>query len=449
MKNNSRNNNKPESISIIGLGKLGLSYLAAFASRGFKVIGVDVNPSVIELVSKGKAPIYEPGLEDMLQKYKKNIQVTSDYSLAIEKTDVSFILVATPSDSWGRFSNNCIESALKFLAEGVVKSQKQNHLFVIGSTLMPGSIQYRLIPLIEKHLEKTLNDNFGVAFVPDFVALGSVIHDFLNPDLVLIGESCPSAGESVEKILKKLTLNNPPFVRTSLIEAETAKVALNCYITMKISFANSLANLCEKIPGANVDNITKAIGFDKRISPHYLKGGPSFGGTCFPRDVKAYTALAKRLGVQAELIEATEKVNNFQKSHLLDLVMGNLFETDRTVSILGTAFKQNTPVVEESISNYLIPRLIDQKVKVTVYDKLALEQTRKVFGDEINYASSMEECLTASIVTVVANSDPEFKTLDFGKSRPGSTIIDCWRILNASTLLEKVNYIPLGVYSLF
>lgn len=444
----SRNTN-PTPVSVVGLGKLGLSYAAALASRNFKVIGIDINQQVLQQVSLGKATIFEPGLEELLVKYKNNLEVSDKHSLAIEKSDTTFILVATPSDSWQRFSNQQIELAIKSLAESLAESKKPYHLFVISSTTMPGSTQYRIIPLIERFSKRTLNAGFGVAFVPDFVSLGNVIHDYLNPDLVLIGQSDHKSGEIAENILKKLIVNNAPFVRMSLNEAELTKMALNCYITMKISFANSLANLCERIPGANVDNITQALGHDKRISPHYFRGGTGFGGTCFPRDTKAYLALAKKLGVQAEVIKAVDEVNNFQNRHVLDLIENYLPENDQTVAILGTAFKPGTPVIEESLASYLIPKLIAKNIKVTVYDPLANNQTKKIFGDEINYEDTAARCVNSSSVIVVANKDSSFRVISPNDFKAGAVIIDCWRLFDSTELIQRVNYVPIGVFSLF
>jgi UDPglucose 6-dehydrogenase len=210
-----------------------------------------------------------------------------------------------------------------------------------------------------------------------------------------------------------------------------------------------LANLCERIPGANVDNITQALGHDKRISPHYFRGGPGFGGTCFPRDTKAYIALAKKLGVQAEIIAAVDEANNFQNLHILDLIENYLPEDDRTVAILGTAFKPGTPVVEESLASYLIPRLVARNINVMVYDPLANDQSRRIFGDEISYGETAAQCVNSSAVVVVANNDPSFKVISPDDFRTGAVVIDCWRILNSPALVRKVNYVPIGAFSLF
>lgn len=433
-------------ISIVGLGKLGLPLMACFAARGFKVIGVDINENVVDAVNRGESPITETELAEVISEFKKNIRATQNHEEAIRETDISYVIVATPSDPKGNFSNAYVESALKSLAKSFGKSNKKYHLFVISSTVMPGSTEKRLIPLIEKHSGKKLNVDFGVCYVPDFVALGSVINNFLNPDLVLIGESNKFAGDQLIPIYQKFCKNEPHLARMSIISGEIAKIALNNYITLKISFANSLANLCEKIPGADVDAITKAIGADKRISPYYLKGGLSFGGTCFPRDVRAYLAFSHRHGYKAKLTKAAEEINKFQDNHLLEIVLKNLsFENMKKVSVLGLSFKPNTPVIVESPAVKFIDNLLKEGIKVTVYDPLAVDNTKNVFRDKIQYAKSVRECLSRSSCWVITTPDEKFKNIDNGFviSKP-TIIIDCWRILNPQSFSKGVKYIKWG-----
>jgi UDPglucose 6-dehydrogenase len=230
----------------------------------------------------------------------------------------------------------------------------------------------------------------------------------------------------------------------SLISAEVAKVGLNAYITMKISFANTLANICEAIPGTDVDAITGAIGVDRRISPHYLKGGLAYGGTCFPRDTRAFVAIAEQCGVEAELMRATEQVNARQHAHLAGVVLDRLGD-DRRVSILGVAFKADTPVVEASPAMSLIQTLVDAGVAVTVYDPLALEAARAVFADAIGYATSAEECLASAPVSVVTLEAAEYRRAAEGFAPAGPLIIiDCWRMLDLAALHARVTCVGLG-----
>lgn len=432
-------------ISVVGLGKLGLCFAACAATKGFETIGVDINDNVISSINKGISPIIEPGLQDLISKvYNKNLFATKNHAQAIEKTDTTFILVATPSDPVGNFSNKYVEDALKELAQAFGKSKKKYHLFVISSTLMPTSTEERLIPILEKYSKRKLNKDFGVCYTPDFIALGSVIKDFLNPDLVVIGESNKTAGEKLASFYKTFCENNPPVYRMSIISAEIAKVSLNAYITLKISFANMLANICEKIKDADIDTITKAIGADKRISPYYLKGGLSYGGTCFPRDTRAFIAFSQKFGYDANLIKSVEKVNSVQDQHLAETVLKHIPE-DRLVSILGLSFKPNTPIIEESPAIKLIRELLEKDLKVIVYDPLAMDNTMALFGDKILYGSSVKNCLANSSVCVITHQAEEFKAIDENciVHNP-TTIIDCWRMLDPARLGKKVKYVALG-----
>ena len=203
-----------------------------------------------------------------------------------------------------------IRAVLYAEARAFWKQRKPYHLFVITSTVSPGTREENIIPLIEAMSGKKLSIDFGVCYTPEFVALGSVINDSLNPDMVLIGESDRRAGDGVEHIYAQVCENKPYIARMSIISAEVMKLSLNSYVTMKISFANTLASLCERIPGADVDAITNALGADKRISPYYLKGGLSFGGPCFPRDNRLLAYTARQAGLEAPLAEASDRVKD-------------------------------------------------------------------------------------------------------------------------------------------
>ncbi len=435
-----------EPLSFIGLGKLGLCMATCLAVKGYEVIGIDINKNVVKSLNKGISPIVEPQLQEFITKAGNNLRATTSYEDAIDKTDISFIMVATPSKSDGTFSNEHVEAVLKSLSQLLKKSDKKYHLFVVSSTVMPGSIEETLIPLIEKYSGRILNGGFGVCYSPDLVALGKIINDYLNPDLVILGQSDKFAGDKVAAIYHRVVENNAPIFQMSLIDAQIAKVAVNCYITCKISFANALANICGRIPGADVDAITQAIGADRRISPYYLKGGLSFGGTCFPRDTVAYKAMAKKYGYKDELMAAIEKVNQYQDQHLAEITSKAIAASkDKRVAILGLAFKQDTPVITESPSIKLITNLLAQGVKVIAYDPLAMQNTRDVFGDKIVYAKSVRECLAQAGICVITRTDNEFKQIDdsYIRNEP-CTIIDCWRILDPSKFTKRVKYIAYG-----
>jgi UDPglucose 6-dehydrogenase len=433
----------PASVSVVGLGKLGLCLAACFAHKGIKTIGVDVQEGVVAAINSGKTPLVEPRMDELIASLGGTmLKATLDHAEAIEHTDITFVLTATPSNPDGTFSNAHVEAALTSLAQAFGKSGKKFHTFVISSTVVPESINSSFIPLLERESGKRLHDDFDVCFDPDFVALGNVVHDFLNPDLVIIGESSPGAGLPVEAIHKAMCENDPPIARMSLVSAEIAKVSLNAYITMKISFANTVANICERIPGADVDAITSAIGKDKRISPYYFKGGLGFGGTCFPRDTKAFMAIATKYGIEPELIRAADKVNQFQDSNLTARVLDHV-QPGSTVGIIGLSFKPDTPVITESAAIKLIQGLLERAIRVVVFDSLANEVTRELFGNTLYYAETVEECIAMSNVCVLTHATRQLKNImeQINYTEP-LVVIDCWRCLDLRN--DFVNVIKMG-----
>ncbi|MEM2174193.1 MAG: UDP-glucose/GDP-mannose dehydrogenase family protein [Candidatus Micrarchaeia archaeon] len=431
-------------LSVIGLGKLGACSAACFAYKGFNVIGVDINKNVVDAINNGKAPVVEPRLQELIGLSRGRLKATTDYKLAMEESDITFLIVPTPSREDGHFSDRYLKDALTHLSKAFAKMNKY-HIFVITSTVSPGTTEESLIPLIESVSGKKLNKDFGVAYNPEFIALGDVINGFLRPDLVLIGESNKKVGDTLEEIYKVVCENRPYIARMSIVSAEITKISLNSYITMKISFANTLANICEKIPGADIDTITKALGADKRISPYYLKGGLSYGGPCFPRDNRAFMAFAKKYGEEAPLAKVTDEVNINQIKRLIDIVLKHI-DSNR-VGILGLSYKTGTPVIEESPAIKLIEELLKKDLEIIVYDPLAIENTRAYFGDNILYASSLKDCMKYASLCVITTPDDEFKKID--KSyifHNPTTIIDCWRILDRKKLGNKVKYVAIGRY---
>lgn len=438
-----------DSVSVVGLGKLGLCFAACCADRGLQTIGVDIEESVVKAVNYGTTPILEPGLAEVIARVGgKRLRATLNHADAIHETDVTFVLVATPSNADGSFSNRYVESALKKLASALRESEKAYHTFVISSTVVPGSTLKSFIPLLEEYSGRMLGEGFGVCYDPDFVALGNVLQGFSNPELIVLGESDCRAGDSVQAIHDRVCRNKPVLTRMSIQSAEVAKVALNAYITVKISFANTLANLCERIPGADVDVITRSIGVDKRISPYYFKGGLSFGGTCFPRDTRAFIHLSEEVGLSTDFITAVDGINRFQDEHLLDIALRELSACNsKTIGILGLAFKVDTPVITESPGVKLTSELIKRDLEVIAYDPLAMDNARTIFNDNVSYVSSAAECVSKARVCVLTTTSPEFKSAVEGYTGDlPITVIDCWRIVDRTRLSHNVTCIPWGYY---
>jgi UDPglucose 6-dehydrogenase len=445
--NETRRETMDQSVSVVGLGKLGLCLAACFAEKGFETVGVDIAEGVVDAVNAGRSPIVETGLDEMIARLGgKRLCATLDHRRAIERTDVTFVLTATPSMPDGSFSNRQVEAALASLAGAFGEVGKPYHLFVISSTVVPGSTEGRFIPLIERHSGRRAGEHFDVCYDPDFVALGDVVRGFLNPEIVVIGESRPEAGARVQALHEAMCENEPYISRMSIASAEIAKVSLNAYITMKISYANTLANICERVPGADVDRITETIGRDRRISPHFFRGGLSFGGTCFPRDTRAFITIAERCDVDAALIRAADRVNRAQDAHLLDTTLRHAARRGAEgVSVLGMAFKPDTPVIVESAGVKLVEGLLKEGIHPCVYDPLAMEEARRYFGDRVEYADSARACVGRSPVCVVTTRSAAFGAMDdTWIEHDPTTVIDGWRMLDPAALGDRVEYVALG-----
>lgn len=437
-------------VSVVGLGKLGLCFAGLLARRGFTTTGVDVDSTVVDKVNSGIAPFFEPGLGELMAEVGgKSLTATLSHAEAIGNTDVTFLLVGTPSKPDGTFSTVYLESAAEGLARALALSRKPYHLFVVGSTVKPGSTYESFVSTIEQYSGRRLNEGFGVCYDPEFVALGDVLKGFLNPEVVMIGQSEPRAGDILVQIHEKLCANNPPVVRMSIPSAEVAKVALNAYITTKISFVNLLGNICDGIPGANVDDITRAIGRDRRISPYYFRSGLGYGGPCFPRDTRAFTALARQTGCSQDLINAVESVNVDQGRRLLDLVE-TYVSTGTTIGVLGVAFKPRTSFTLCSPMVDLISALLESRRSVIAFDPLAGEQARTIFGDRIGHPGTAADCIAQADVIVIGNPDDSFKhAAENYDGAAEKVFIDCWRILDRSKLADSVQHVQLGARSEF
>ncbi len=438
---------KIDSISVVGLGKLGLCMAASFASKGYKVIGIDIDRNKIDLINKGKNPIQETGLTQLIKKCTKNLKATSDYREAILSSQGTFIVVATPSEADDSFSNEQLVEALRQIGS-VLKEKKDHHLIVITSTIMPGTTEHVGKFILEETSHKRCGKDFGLAYNPEFIALGSVIHDFLNPDFILIGEVNKKDGDILVKIYKNICENSPHFVRMSPVNAEIAKISLNCYITTKITFANFLGSVCEQIPGANAETITRALGLDSRIGSKYLKPALGYGGPCFPRDNLAFSAFVRKLNMRAKLAEVTDEINRDQVVRILEMieeiVEGVKKVKEKTkIGVLGLSYKPNTPVIEASQAIDIVENLINKGYDVVVYDPMAQDLARSVFGNKVEYAKSASKCIENSKIAVIATPWDEFKKLNSKTIKNKNIIIlDCWRIVKDRNL--KVKYLGRG-----
>jgi UDPglucose 6-dehydrogenase len=419
---------------------------AAIASRGFYVIGVDVNHRAVELLNAGHAPVQETNLEETIAANRERLRATLSHREAILKSDVTFVVVPTPSDDRGAFSLQYAAWAFREIGRAL-KEKDGYHNVVLTSTVLPGSTRYGLLPILEQESGKVCGRDFGLCYSPEFIALGSVIHDFLNPDFVLIGEFDERCGSQLEACYKQIMLNNPPCQRMSIENAELTKIAVNTFVTTKITFANMLADLCERIPGGDIDVVTNALGFDKRIGHKYLKGALGYGGPCFPRDNVALSFIARALGSRAELAETTDRINRALPEKIVERLRP-LIRRGMTVAVLGLAYKPFSHVVEESQSIYLAKALSKIGARVVAYDPLAGEMARAELKDQAVILDSLEDCLAQADVVLITTPDPAFQTLTaahFNNGKPKVTVVDCWRILGKELMDQPhIRYIPIG-----
>ena len=430
--------------SIIGLGKLGCSMAAAIASRGIEVIGVDINQRTVELLNAGHAPVQETNLEKVIQENKRRLHATLSHEEAVHNSDISFVIVPTPSDERGAFSLQYAKWAFRKIGQAL--AEKENyHLVALTSTVLPGSTRYGLLPILEKESGKKCGPDFGLCYSPEFIALGSIIQDFLNPDFTLVGEFDERSGTVLEDCYGQIMLNSPTCKRMSIENAELTKVALNTYVTTKITYANMLAELCEQIPGGDVDIVTDAIGTDSRIGREYLTGALGYGGPCFPRDNVALSFMAMELGTKAELAETTHSANQALVGKFMKRFL-NKIDRNKTIAVLGMAYKPYSHVIEESHSVFLARALANAGFRVVVYDSLAGDMVRNELKDKVVVLSSLKDCLEQADIFLVTTPDPEFKALSANDFKGRHvTVVDFWRILDKKLNgLTNFDYIPVG-----
>lgn len=434
------------SISVIGLGKLGAPMAACFAARGFTVHAVDLNPQKVDAIRRGVPPVHEPGLAELLAESGGRISASKDIEAAVNASDATFVVVATPSELDGGFSLRYAIPSCESIGRAL-RTKTKYHVVVVTSTVMPGSMNGAIKTALERASGKRCGVDFGLCYNPEFIALGTVIRDFYNPDFLLIGESDPRAGDVLCEIYQRTCRNSPAMARMNFINAEITKLSVNTYITTKISYANMLARLCEKLPEADVNVVTDALGLDTRIGAKYLKGAVSYGGPCFPRDNRALAALAARVGASSGLAEATDIFNRAQIKSLADMVKSYRKDCD-AVGILGLTYKPNTDVVEESFGLLLAQELSCADLPVIVFDPSA--DARALHNCEsIRVTSSAQECIAESRVVVLATPWEEFRDLRPALwARAGYTeprvVIDCWRTLTHLEGVEGIQYVKLG-----
>lgn len=435
-----------QKISVIGLGKLGASMAAAFAHRGFDVVGVDVNEKSVEAINAGRAPVQETNLDELIGANRERLKATLSHEEAILDSDISFVIVPTPSDDRGAFSLQYAAWAFREIGKALAK-KKTYHNIVLTSTVLPGSTRQMLLPILEKESGKRAGRDFGLCYSPEFIALGSIIRDFLNPDFTLIGELDERCGAQLEEVYSRVMENGAPAARMSLENAELTKISVNTFVTTKITFANMLAEICEKLPGGNVDVVTNALGLDSRIGRKYLTGALGYGGPCFPRDNVALTFIAKELGVDAKLAATTDGMNRAVAGKIVARLRP-LIRENATVAVLGLSYKPFSHVTEESQALFIAQALSKAGARVVGFDPLAGEMATTELHGTIVVLDSIAKCLSQADVVLITTPDPAFAELtaqDFRQDLNEVLVVDFWRLLKDKLAGQpRIKYVPFG-----
>jgi UDPglucose 6-dehydrogenase len=432
-------------VAVVGIGKLGAPLATVLASKGNDVLGIDVNSEAVRLMSTGRAPVDEPGLQELISASRERLTATTDFTAAAD-SDVIILLVPTPSDERGAFTNAFLLSALDAIGPPL-QARDDYQVVVVASTVMPGSCYAEIWPALERVTGRRVGETLGLCYSPEFIALGSVIRDILAPDMVLIGESDSRAGGVLGRLYSGVCENDPPFRHMNLVNAELTKIAVNTYVTMKISFANSLGDLCERLPGANVDAVTDALGLDTRIGSKYIRAALAYGGPCFPRDNKAFAVLARDVGADPALAEATDAINVAQADRLARSVRSQLSNGD-AVGILGLAYKPHTGVIDESPGISLAQLLAREGYDVNVYDPVALDDALAMLPASVRGSTSVAELLGRSEVVVISTPWPEFADLPLDSldaRRDRLVVIDCWGVLSEERYGQSMDIVRLGL----
>lgn len=431
-------------ISIVGIGKLGLCMAASLASRGYQVIGADVRRDLVDKINQGECPIQEPGLADLIKKHSAQIRATTSVTEAVQESEITFVVVATPLKADHRFSNAYLEKAIQEMGQAL-RGKKDRHVVAITSTVMPGTLESLIKPLLEKESGRRCGTDLFLAYNPEFIALGSVIRDFLEPDWVLIGEDSKEAGDLLEEVYKKVCLKTPPVVRMSTTNAEIAKLSLNCYITTKISYANSLAAICEHVPGANAREILQALGLDSRVGRKALLPGLGFGGPCFPRDNLAFQSFAREFGAVAPMAAAVQTINESQPARIAEIIHSQL-PAPATIAVLGAAYKNHTNIIEESQAVMIACELARAGYRVRIYDALAQKHLESEWGGLLEVVTSTKDACAGAQACLLGLPSTAEVSVDslMGWMLSPRIVIDPWNSMPTLAADPRFLYRPIG-----
>ena len=427
-----------KNICIIGSGYVGLVSGACFAELGNKVVLIDNDEKKIAMLKKGKIPIYEPGLDKLLEKNKKLISFSSNIKEGIQNSDIIFICVGTPPHEDGSADLSNVERVATEVARNL-----NGYKLVVDKSTVPVETGEWVKTTIERNSSKKAGVAFDVASNPEFLREGTAIHDFLNPDRIVIGVSSFKAQKFLTDIYKPI---NAPLIVTDIKSAELIKHASNSYLAMKISFINAVANICEKV-GANVTNVAEGMGMDKRIGRDFLDAGPGFGGFCFPKDLEAFYWISKKVGYSFNLLAEVKKINEDQKKNIAKKVEDALWILkDKTIAVLGLAFKPNTDDMRMAPSIDIIKELKLKGAKVRAYDPQSMEKAREIMPF-VEYCKSIDEVCKSADCILLLTHWKEFENIDFKKIKKlvkQAIIVDARNLYDPETM-KKLGFVYKGV----
>jgi UDPglucose 6-dehydrogenase len=424
-------------IAIVGTGYVGLVSGTCFAEMGNQVTCVDVDERKINKLLEGEMPIYEPGLDELV---KRNVdygrlKFTTKLALVLNDVEVVFSAVGTPPDEDGAADLKYVLAVAKQFGQCINK-----YTVLVTKSTVPVGTANIVKEFIQAELDKRgVEIPFDVASNPEFLKEGTAIKDFMSPDRVVVGTESKRAAMIMERLYKPFLIQNMRVIFMDILSAEMTKYAANAMLATRISFMNDIANLCERV-GANVDNVRKGIGSDSRIGQKFLYAGCGYGGSCFPKDVKALAHTAMENGIHMEVIEAVERVNERQKSIVYDKLVRLVGELKgKTVTMLGLAFKPETDDMREAPALVVIDKLVTNGAKVKVFDPIAMDESRRLIGDKVQYCENIYDAAKGTDCLVLMTEWRQFRMPNWNvlkKCMVGNVIVDGRNIWNREELEE-------------
>ncbi len=413
-------------IAVVGSGYVGLVTGTCFAESGINVTCIDVDAEKIQKLRQGIIPIYEPGLESMIKKNleKKRLSFSTDIKDGIDSNDVIFIAVGTPSDEDGSADLSHVLGVAKEIGRAITK-----YIVVVTKSTVPVGTSEKIRKTIQNELDiRKMQIKFDIASNPEFLKEGAALEDFLKPERIIIGIDNEPTGEIMKRLYMPFVLNNHPIIFMDIASAEITKYAANAMLATRISFINEIANLCD-ILGADINQVRKGIGSDSRIGSKFIYPGSGYGGSCFPKDVKALIKTAQDNGYELNVIKAVEKANELQKNVIFQKIT-NYFGNDlsnRLFGVWGLSFKPKTDDLREASSLVLIEKLLNAGARVKAYDPAAMNEIKRIMGNRIEYCFDPYEAVIDADAMVLVTEWAEFHMPEFNRmeeTMKGKVIFD-------------------------